>query len=489
MLVNFCQEFLKTTVTCDTITTEGYEVDNLLKSTTKGFLAYSCIRPPVNIDFIFNCWVRIHHIVVWPRIGAQKSSGFRISVRSHRQEDFRIVSSCFLKATEAGAVFRRPGDAKEIAGPMGFSSAFIGGGQVALEKVKGLRLSIVKTEKSVPAIERVEIWGLVSGCNSQDVAREMGELIVRPLGNRLRPLEQEISEESTGDDFEETTDADQQTSTEPMNSPDIPELFLDPITCSIMQQPVVLPSGKVIDQSTLEKYAESQALWGRPLGDPFTGVPFTEAQRPVFASTLKARIDKFLSENSNLVEIKSMPRVLGSNCTGKIKNNVVDLRKISARTSAIPQTCVSRYSSYTRRDKLPITSIKKYFDSCKIPIVARCSQNSSRNNSQKDLVKSEKIGIDQSPSGNCSRIDDNLESDLKLVMSNLRRFNEDEKSLEPAEKTMNICSCCESCNYYYKFPCSHLICRKKLVSTSTEDLKCKDCGVHYSSSKIERINT
>ncbi|XP_063973006.1 RING finger protein 37 [Diachasmimorpha longicaudata] len=490
MLVNFCEHSLKTTVRCDTITTESYEVDNLLKSNTKGFLAYSCIRPPVNIDFTFNCWIKIHHIVIWPRIGAQKSSGFRILVRSHHQEEFRIVSSCFLKGNEAGAVFHRSGvDSSEFVKPMDFSSAFIGGGQLTLEKIKCLRLSIVKTEKSVPAIERVELWGLVSGCNSQDVVREMVGLIMRPLASRGKSSVQNVSEKVPGDDREEANALDQHTPRELITSLDIPESFLDPITCSIMQQPVILPSGKVIDQSTLEKYGESQALWGRALSDPFTGVPFTEVQRPVFASTLKARIDKFLSENSNLLEIKSLPRVLGSNCNRKITNNFIDLKKIDSGNSSISQTHVLNNSSNTIRGTLPIRSLKRSVNKYKIPAVAQYSLNSPRNNSRQNLIDSEKNVVDINRPGNCSRVDDNLENDLKFVMSNLRRFNEVEKSLEPAEVTVNICSCCDSYNYYYKFPCNHLICRKQLISTNTKDLICKDCGVHYSSSQIEKINT
>ncbi|XP_011312617.1 RING finger protein 37 [Fopius arisanus] len=470
MLINFCQEFLKTTVTCDTISTECYEVENLLKNNSRGFLAYSCIKPPINIDFIFNCRIKINRIVIWPRIGAQKSSGFRVSVKSDRQDNFTIVSSCFLKDNEAGAVFWRSEGEK---GPANFSSAFIGGNPLLLEKIKTLRLSIVKTEKSVPAVDRIEIWGFVSRWNRQDILGEMGELILKPLKDRLRTLEDEKTSRNGSQALNEPD--------EQMMAPDIPDIpdsYLDPITWNIMQQPVVLPSGKVIDQSTLEKYAESQGLWGRALSDPFTGVPFTETQRPVFASALKAKIDKFLSENSNLREIKSMPRLLGSNSV-KIKNDFLDLTTITASTSS---TCVSHDSTHNnRKNKLPIVSvIKQNSYRRKIPAVAHYSRE---NNSLED----KNSVIDSNNSGKNSGIDDNLESDLKLVMSSLKRFNGDKKSMEPTEGSMTACSCCELSNYYYKFPCNHFICRKAVISGNRNNLKCHDCGVFYMSSQIERI--
>lgn len=38
----------------------------------------------------------------------------------------------------------------------------------------------------------------------------------------------------------------------------VPEEFVDPITCEVMVLPVVLPSGKVIDRSTLQKFIDTE---------------------------------------------------------------------------------------------------------------------------------------------------------------------------------------------------------------------------------------
>ena len=51
----------------------------------------------------------------------------------------------------------------------------------------------------------------------------------------------------------------------------IPDEFLDEITCELLVLPMLLPSGHCVDRSTLGKLAASDASFGRPPLDPFTG--------------------------------------------------------------------------------------------------------------------------------------------------------------------------------------------------------------------------
>ena len=53
---------------------------------------------------------------------------------------------------------------------------------------------------------------------------------------------------------------------------EVPSEFLDKITYDIMHVPMLLPSGHYVDQSTLERLADNDALYGRPPTDPFTGM-------------------------------------------------------------------------------------------------------------------------------------------------------------------------------------------------------------------------
>jgi hypothetical protein len=53
---------------------------------------------------------------------------------------------------------------------------------------------------------------------------------------------------------------------------DIPVRFLDELTFELMILPMLLPSGHFVDQSTVDRLADSDALYGRPPTDPFTGM-------------------------------------------------------------------------------------------------------------------------------------------------------------------------------------------------------------------------
>ncbi|XP_067378017.1 RING finger protein 37 [Channa argus] len=90
-----------------------------------------------------------------------------------------------------------------------------------------------------------------------------------------------------------------QTVTTPSNL-SIPEDFLDPITQEVMALPILLPSGVSVDSSTLEEYQKREATWGRPPGDPFTGVPFTSTSQPLPNPQLKSRIDHFLLQKAGV---------------------------------------------------------------------------------------------------------------------------------------------------------------------------------------------
>lgn len=56
-----------------------------------------------------------------------------------------------------------------------------------------------------------------------------------------------------------------------------------------MSIPYTLPSGKTIDQSTLDKHIENENQFGRKPCDPFTGIKFSDTMKPVLNMPLKSR--------------------------------------------------------------------------------------------------------------------------------------------------------------------------------------------------------
>jgi len=69
--------------------------------------------------------------------------------------------------------------------------------------------------------------------------------------------------------------------------PDIPSAFLDPITCAIMTDPVRLPSGHILDRTTIQKH------WREHHTDPFTNISmrYTDIVADI---SLRLRIQKYI---------------------------------------------------------------------------------------------------------------------------------------------------------------------------------------------------
>eukprot|EP01133_Synstelium_polycarpum_P016777 gene16777-19950_t len=70
----------------------------------------------------------------------------------------------------------------------------------------------------------------------------------------------------------------------------VPTSYLDPITFEIMEDPVQLPSGNIVDRTTIEKHFQNQYYT-----DPFSGVKITSANIQVH-HTLKSEIQSFINE-------------------------------------------------------------------------------------------------------------------------------------------------------------------------------------------------
>jgi len=74
---------------------------------------------------------------------------------------------------------------------------------------------------------------------------------------------------------------------------DIPDEFLDPLMCTIMRDPVILPTSRaVIDRSTIKSHLLSDAK------DPFNRMPLA-IEEVIPDLELKERIESFLTERKN----------------------------------------------------------------------------------------------------------------------------------------------------------------------------------------------
>ncbi|EZA51368.1 RING finger protein [Ooceraea biroi] len=503
MLLNFCDPHLRSEIKCSTISTEGHEVTNLISEPCKGFLAYSCIRPPVHIDITFLCNVWINHIIIWPTVGSQKSSGFQLYSKSTDSDvvPYTLLSTGFLGPSDDGLLFHSAHvDPKEISVPKTFLKRCIRSSRQNLTAyIHSVRLTICKTENSVPALGNLEIWGTVSPRCGKDVVASVYALLSNyQAASPLPSPEHKINIRDSASTQEEKHKKQKDIA---ISRLEIPESFLDSITWELMTQPITLPSGNVIDQTTLEKHGQNEAIWGRPLSDPFTGIPFSEHRKPVMATALKYRIDEFLLRNGDSEEIKNIPRVLGHNSTSAIVGDrrIIEIPKCVLSENSVKRTAkdakLHAREQTTTGDTLErLQQPKRYCH--RLPAVVTGPKQSTakitaRSKEVKEISNSFKPLYKKSYSDNkndesetlAANTDNSLDNSKEFPLPNIKRFNAPEKV--ELHNMSGYCKCCNN-NILYRLPCKHVICRKVLLSV--KDNRCNSCGFVYKVSEIERVH-
>jgi len=339
MLLNFCDPSLKPLIKCDKVSFDDHEVTNLVSSNPtlrqRGFISDHFIKPPVNITLQFPCNIVIYRIVINPVVGQQKSCDMKVFTAAqvmtnswlYGKEETSVKSDGLLFSYVGNisqneptvvcfenTLFRRKdlnaGDERQFP----CRTTLHGRKQGSLTNVSHLTVCIQRSPggKSA-AIRSLEVWGVPAGKVPHGIQSKLR--VAYSKAQLLHETTKSISKledarnETTGDSDAQIVRAHINIGdTMVQNGIEIPEDFVDQITYDIMALPVLLPSGKNIDQLTLDKFTNAEASWGRGPGDPFTGVTFTQKSHPVVNTSLKARIDKFVMEHSDVLTV---PRTLG----------------------------------------------------------------------------------------------------------------------------------------------------------------------------------
>uniref|UniRef100_A0A8C8RQZ6 U-box domain containing 5 n=1 Tax=Pelusios castaneus TaxID=367368 RepID=A0A8C8RQZ6_9SAUR len=333
MVINVCLPQFKPRIHCNKISADGYEVENLisedLAKRNRGFRSEYFIKPPVHVTLSFPFNIEICRINVDISSGGyQNFTGLDIytSTSSNKtswnstvsqfsglasqpvsdKDVFTLVGKAVLK-NQSKVTFSHRGfkprppfhQIDAVFYPGSASQDLWNKGPATLSNVSHLKICISHVAGGgLPCIKRLEVWGQPAKSCSQEVVENVfqvaSECLAQGLGVQSTgftlPMESECVPLSSNEQqsLQKLVDVVQ----------DIPEEFLDPITLEIMPFPMLLPSGKVIDQSTLEKCNRSEASWGRVPSDPFTGVAFSQHSQPLPHPSLKARIDHFLLQHS-----------------------------------------------------------------------------------------------------------------------------------------------------------------------------------------------
>lgn len=300
---NFLDPKLLPKVNCSAPTMDNYEVENLINENdqirSRGFLAYSSIKPPIDVNFELLCPTSMHYILIVTTVGTQRSTGVEILAKSSSISDFISIARAQLNH-ESGIIACNSRIYSSSKPPPKHTEDF----QLCFFKSNTFRtfinasevkIRIFRTDKSVPCLAKVEIWGKVSKMCSAVTVQTVNRLMEK------RVFVQQKTEPNTSRSICPDTSA----------SFEIPEEFKDALTFEIMAIPMTLPSGSTIDKTTLDKYVESEASHGRHPCDPFTGLKFTDSRKPVLNVSLKTRIDMFLLQNASRSETFTLKRTLG----------------------------------------------------------------------------------------------------------------------------------------------------------------------------------
>ncbi|XP_050428988.1 RING finger protein 37 [Adelges cooleyi] len=321
MLVNICDPVFETNIQLDgsCISHEGYSVDNLISPDNqlrkKGFLCETFIRPPISLTVSFPLAFDIKSVVIGTRVGGQKSTGFQIS--SGRNDSIQKI--CSTVTEKETLVFHdNNSDLKSYGNNCDLCCFNISASRHIRSALK-LCLRIFRTANSIPAIGKLEIWGTISLA----VPEEQRQV----LENQWK----ESKNQSTGTGIIHVTPIaaiDPTISKNISDSFTIPEDFFDSITCEVMICPMVLPCGKYVDQSTIEKCIQHDKMFGRTPSDPFTGIPFSAILKPTPVPELKGRMDAFMMKYSDNENVKHLPRVLGKHSISFYSERNVKLPKL-----------------------------------------------------------------------------------------------------------------------------------------------------------------
>ncbi|UJR15336.1 hypothetical protein I4U23_002285 [Adineta vaga] len=319
MLVNFCTAQFQPLLECFQMQLDGYHAQNLAKnfSQNNGFLADSLQRPPVDIYIRFPFNIDIKHIYLGPSLGHHRSTLIEFCVNHQRMEEktswlidssnkSNLINSRQLTFYRIAQILNEDETIQRIEiydhdneQTNSNTSKYRFSANTHLINCSSIKITIKRTWRvSSCALKYLQIWGSLSNSIPTEFKTKLQELLFPT------PVQPSASNDSISSKVSE----------------EIPSDFLDSLTSDLMLIPMLLPSGHLIDRTTLEKCIAEDTRWSRLPRDPFTLKSFTEVTQPVVAQQLKMRIDQFLSEHQNDPKYRQYGRILDAKQTISDRN-------------------------------------------------------------------------------------------------------------------------------------------------------------------------
>lgn len=274
---------------------------------SNGFLADSLQRPPVDLYVRFPFNVDIKHIHLGPSIGHHRSTLIELCVSHYhideraswlttpanqadlpdiKQLPFHRIAQILDESENTQRIEIYDHDQEQS---NSHTQKYRFYSTTHLVNCSTIKITIKRTWRfSSCALKYLQIWGSLAHAIPPAFKAKL-EQILFPAPAKPAP----VAEQTPTKDVEE-----------------IPADFLDALTADLMLIPMLLPSGYLIDRTTLEKCIAEDNRWCRAPRDPFTLKAFTGMTQPVVAQQLKGRIDQFLSERQDDPKYRQYGRVL-----------------------------------------------------------------------------------------------------------------------------------------------------------------------------------
>ncbi|CAD6992252.1 RING finger protein 37 [Ceratitis capitata] len=498
-LINFLNSKLKPSVECEALCEDGYSANNLIaddaEQLSRGFMAYAVTKPPVEIVFEFPKAVEVKVIKLWNSNGALRSTAFelhgkfegiweRVAYARDLAECVESVTFCYQ--SDYNSRSNAESDAAQAQSKKAF---FFKTAHRLLANASSLKVIVCATKRSPPLLRKIEVWGLPSRSlekADRELVKTIWSEIVNPHGFRTPTDRNQRSPSRSVPELNE------------YSTLKIPEEFLDEITWELMIFPTVLPSGKIVDQSTIDKHSEVEAKWGRLPSDPFTGLEFTSHRKAILNLALKARIEKFLMENSE--HFKTVPRCLGSSFVRRSKNrhasqfaNLCQRQTSSAGTysslsaafykSSSQASATATLSSPILPSKRPRLSDNATYrpETLSVTTTTQTTSSTALSFSTKSIPHSTAASSALSTASSTA-ITSGIEHAIQEALKNVTRYTHPAAETKPA-----TCIRCKTEDFSYEIiTCGHLVCRSCLGQL-TKDEMCT-CKTTFRTIDVERYH-
>ncbi|KAF2353397.1 U box domain, partial [Trinorchestia longiramus] len=502
---------------------------------SRGFLTEGFVRPPVNVDFTFRAPIDIFHIFFDTKVFSKQCCAFAIFFSCHPTDESSFVrvgiyntkneEHVHLICASLDKWHQYPREKKNFRNSL---SGFVFEGRLrsshkdALKNVKRLRIRLLRNVGTGGSgLKNVEVWGQIGDlavAEDREILLKSWQEYLHSVQKKHSSIQKYIPQEITSSQPPEnwTTDASYE---------DIPDEFLDPITCDLMVTPMLLPSGHSVDITTLDKFNAAEMRYNRPPSNPFTGIAFTVDRKPVPNIALKSRIDRYVllrqrngnAENHEGTSPSSRKSVLVKSTTAQASSSL-SKSSVSAAEETNPSNVFSltggneKFSSGKSCDKptfrgfsIVNTANINSGSASSTDVVASYrghqglpQQISTR--PSRTVISKRRFALSRpnakTTSLNSSSINGPISRELlhskpnKLTRGDGISAEFQAYSSESLLQSKDQCCKCQSQELLYSLsPCQHIVCRSCITEQNFSSISCPECCTAVHTSQIHKHNS